>query len=134
MPGRFDQDLRFGSHNLEDAFFLVKFLEDVGYDGPRHFDAHAYRTADFDGVRDFARGLHAHVSHAEGAGGAVVAGRPHRRAPRKLADDDGVPEAYSAGEHARPARRRSFNRDAWPPKKRPFEALDQRTVEILLGV
>jgi len=34
----------------------VKFLEDVGYDGPRHFDAHAYRTEDYDGVRDFARG------------------------------------------------------------------------------
>ena len=38
------------------AFFLVKFLEDVGYDGPRHFDAHAYRTEDYDGVKDFARG------------------------------------------------------------------------------
>ena len=34
----------------------MKFLEDVGYDGPRHFDAHAYRTEDYDGVRDFARG------------------------------------------------------------------------------
>ena len=35
---------------------LVKFLEDVGYDGPRHFDAHAYRTEDYEGVREFARG------------------------------------------------------------------------------
>ena len=34
----------------------MKFLEDVGYDGPRHFDAHAYRTEDYDGVKDFARG------------------------------------------------------------------------------
>ena len=25
--------------NPKNAFFLVKFLEDVGYDGPRHFDA-----------------------------------------------------------------------------------------------
>ena len=41
---------------MKAAFFLVKFLEDVGYDGPRHFDAHAYRTEDYDGVRDFARG------------------------------------------------------------------------------
>ena len=31
MPGRFDQDLRFGSANLKSAFWLVKFLEDVGY-------------------------------------------------------------------------------------------------------
>ena len=56
VPGRYDQDFRFGSANIKSAFFLVKFLEDVGYDGPRHFDAHAYRTEDYDGVRDFARG------------------------------------------------------------------------------
>src|SRR5881394_3282463 len=56
VPGRYDQDFRFGSANLKSAFWLVKFLEDVGYAGPRHFDAHAYRTEDYDGVRDFARG------------------------------------------------------------------------------
>src|SRR5207302_8366917 len=55
-PGRFDQDLRFGSCNLKAAFWLVKFLEDVGYQGPRHFDAHAYRTENYEGVKDFARG------------------------------------------------------------------------------
>jgi xylose isomerase len=56
VPGRYDQDFRFGSANPKPAFWLVKFLEDVGYDGPRHFDAHAYRTEDYDGVKDFARG------------------------------------------------------------------------------
>jgi len=55
-PGRYDQDFRFGAANPKSAFFLVKFFEDVGYDGPRHFDAHAYRTEDYEGVRDFARG------------------------------------------------------------------------------
>jgi xylose isomerase len=54
--GRYDQDLRFGSVNLKSAFFLVKFLEDVGYEGSRHYDAHAYRTEDYEGVKDFARG------------------------------------------------------------------------------
>ena len=54
--GRYDQDFRFGAANPKSAFFLVKFLEDVGYDGPRHFDAHAYRTEDYDGVKAFARG------------------------------------------------------------------------------
>src|SRR5512136_1511005 len=54
--GRYDQDLRFGSNSLKSAFFLVKFLEDVGYAGSRHFDAHAYRTEDYAGVKDFARG------------------------------------------------------------------------------
>ena len=55
-PGRFDQDLRFGSEAIKPMFFLVKLLEESGYDGPRHFDAHAYRTEDADGVWDFARG------------------------------------------------------------------------------
>src|SRR5918995_650587 len=55
-PGRYDQDFRFGSANVKGAFFLVKFLENVGYAGPRHFDAHAYRTEDYDGVKDFASG------------------------------------------------------------------------------
>ena len=41
VPGRYDQDLRFGSANAKTAFWLVKFLADVGYQGPRHFDSHA---------------------------------------------------------------------------------------------
>ena len=57
VPGRYDQDLRFGSANPKGAFWLVKYLEDVGYSGPRHFDAHAYRTEDYEGVKDFARGV-----------------------------------------------------------------------------
>jgi xylose isomerase len=43
VPGRYDQDLRFGSAAPKAAFWLVKFLEDVGYSGSRHFDAHSYR-------------------------------------------------------------------------------------------
>src|SRR5919206_3732130 len=56
VPGRYDQDLRFGSANPKTAFWLVKFLEDVGYEGARHFDSHAYRTEDYEGVNEFARG------------------------------------------------------------------------------
>jgi xylose isomerase len=55
-PGRFDQDLRFGSEDLKGAFHLVRLLESAGYQGPRHFDAHAYRTEDPNGVWEFARG------------------------------------------------------------------------------
>src|SRR5437867_64493 len=53
--GRYDQDFRFGSANLKHAFFLVKLLEDSGYAGCRQFDAHAYRQADYDDVKEFAR-------------------------------------------------------------------------------
>src|SRR4029078_5201196 len=55
-PGRFDQDLRFGSEDLKAAFFLVKLLEDARWPGMRHFDSHAYRTEDEQGVWDFAAG------------------------------------------------------------------------------
>ena len=54
--GKYDQDFRFGSEGIRDAFYLVKLLEDSGWDGMRHFDAHAYRTEDADGVWEFARG------------------------------------------------------------------------------
>lgn len=54
--GRFDQDLRFGAENIKGAFLLVKLLEDTGYQGSRHFDAHALRTEDEAGVWEFAKG------------------------------------------------------------------------------
>jgi len=53
-PGRYDQDLRFGSEDQKGAFFLVKLLEDAEWPGMRHFDSHAYRTEDEEGVWDFA--------------------------------------------------------------------------------
>src|SRR5947209_8029907 len=56
QPGRFDQDLRFGSDDPKAAFFLVKLLEDARWPGMRHFDSHAYRTEDEDGVWVFASG------------------------------------------------------------------------------
>jgi xylose isomerase len=54
--GRYDQDFRFGAEDLKEAFMLVRLLERAGYDGPRHFDAHAYRNEDEDGVWEFASG------------------------------------------------------------------------------
>lgn len=58
--GRYDQDLRFGSEDLKQAFLLVRLLEGTAgndpYTGPLHFDAHAYRTEDDAGVWDFAKG------------------------------------------------------------------------------
>ncbi len=58
--GRYDQDLRFGSEDQKGAFLLVRLLEGTlggeRYTGPRHFDAHAYRTEDEAGVWQFATG------------------------------------------------------------------------------
>src|SRR5262245_48217503 len=52
---RFDQDLRFGSESIKNLFFLVWLLESA-YDGPRHFDAHPYRSESEAGVWEFAAG------------------------------------------------------------------------------
>lgn len=46
----------------------MKFLEEVGYSGSRHFDAHAYRTEDYEGVKGFRAWLHAHLPDVEGKG------------------------------------------------------------------
>src|SRR3954470_13680039 len=54
--GRYDQDFRFGSTSYKGAFHLVKLLEDYGYNGPKQFDAHAYRQSDYQDVKEFARG------------------------------------------------------------------------------
>src|SRR5690606_28550993 len=56
LIGRYDQDFRFGSMMPKQAFYLVKFLEDVGYEGSRHFDAHAFRSSNYEDVKHFARG------------------------------------------------------------------------------
>ncbi|MCW3052256.1 MAG: glucokinase, partial [Chthonomonadales bacterium] len=45
-PGRYDQNIRFGVEDLKANFIIVKLLEDSGYSGMRHFDAHVYRTED----------------------------------------------------------------------------------------
>ncbi len=136
MPGRYDQDLRFGSANLKSTFWLVKFLEDVGYAGPRHFDAHAYRTEDYCGVKDFAIGcMRTYLILKE-------------RAARWNADPEiqallqniahmghGAPvlSSYSIP-HRDALLRENFDRVAIAAKGLAYERLDQLTVDLLLGV
>jgi xylose isomerase len=54
--GRYDQDFRFGAVGVKDDLFLVKLLEDSGYDGVRHFDARPLRLESEEGIWDFASG------------------------------------------------------------------------------
>src|SRR6185503_220510 len=134
IPGRYDQDLRFGSANPKAAFWLVKFLEDVGYEGPRAFDAHAYRTEDYDGVKEFARGcirtylilkekgeqwnadpeikaLLAEIATTGGAGGGTKFSKQQ------------AGELLSA----------NFDRAGLAAHGLKYERLDQLTIDILLG-
>ena len=134
-PGRYDQDFRFGSANVKAAFFLVKFLEEVGYDGPRHFDAHAYRTEDYAGVRDFAVGCmrtylilreRARQWRADEEIQALVAERDHEQGAPGLS-------TYSPP-HRHMLLATPFDRVAIAQKGLGYERLDQLTMELLLGV
>ena len=135
--GRYDQDYRFGAHNLKSAFFLVKFLEDVGYGGSRHFDAHAYRTEDREGVKDFARGCmrsylmlkeKARQWRADSEIAAIVA---------EINADDGAMATYQgaySAEKAAALKSASFDRQALGQRGLAYEQLDQLTVDLLLGM
>jgi xylose isomerase len=136
VSGRYDQDFRFGAANPKAAFFLVKFLEDVGYDNPRHFDAHAYRTEDDEGVRDFARGcIRTYLLLKDKA--ARWNADPEIQAILKeiAADRPGVPTVGQYSEaHAKTLLAHAFDRAKICKRRLPYERLDQLTVEILLGV
>jgi xylose isomerase len=135
--GRYDQDLRFGSNNIKSAFFLVKFLEDVGYAGSRHFDAHAYRTENQEGVKDFARGcMRTYLILKEKA--RCFNADPEIQALLKeiRADDPGL-AALGGGytrEKAAGVQGITFDRVALGKRGLYAERLDQLTIELLLGV
>lgn len=134
---RFDQDLRFGSEGLKNLFFLVKLLEEKGYDGPRHFDAHAYRSEDEEGVWDFAAGcMRNYLIFKEKA--------------RRFDDDpeiqdllaeihatdpsfEPVPLAFTK-ERATQIKAMKLDRHELAKKRLPYEKLDQLVIDLLLGV
>ena len=134
---RYDQDFRFGSHNWKQAFFLVKFLEDVGYPGSRHFDSHAYRTEDAEGVKDFARGsMRSYLILKEKA--ARFNADPEIQALlAEINADDGTmapfqgpyTRAKAAGLKAHP-----FDRVALGARGMRYERLDQLVFDLLIGV
>jgi xylose isomerase len=130
--GRYDQDFRFGAANLRVAFFLVKFLEDVGYQGSRHFDAHAYRTDDYAGVRDFARGcMRTYLIMKEKARQFNADPEIQALLAEINAGDQSAP-VYSK-EAAAALKARTFDRRALGARGLPYERLDQLTVDVILG-
>lgn len=134
---RYDQDFRFGSVQLKSNFFLVKLLEDSGWDGMRHFDAHAYRTEDEDGVWDFAAGcmrtyliLKEKVArfNADPEIGEILAGLREQSG-----EWDEIAAGYSS-ERAQAVKGAEFDLGQLAARGYRYERLDQLAVEILLGV
>lgn len=134
--GRYDQDLRFGSEGIKDAFFLVKLLEESGWDGPRHFDARPYRVEDDEGRWEFAAGcMRTYLALADTA--------------RRFAEDDeiaealrvaGVPDLAEAtvGAYSREAADAlladDFDPDALADRGYHNDRLDQLVIDLLLGL
>jgi xylose isomerase len=135
-PGRYDQDLRFGSRDIKAAFYLVKFLEDVGYNGSRHFDAHAYRTEDFEGVKDFARGCMRTYLVLKEKAAQFNADKEIQALLAEIHADDGSMNQYFGAytpEKAKALKAQHFDRPAIGSKGCHYERLDQLTVDLLLG-
>ncbi len=138
VMGRYDQDFRFASENPKRAFFLVKMLEESGYDGPRAFDAHAYRTEDEAGVWAFARGnMRSYLMLKEKA--RRFAADPEIQA--LITELRAADEAYSgpdavrySKEGAQAVHSYSFDTQALANRGRQYEELDQLVMELLLGL
>jgi xylose isomerase len=132
--GRYDQDFRFGAEDLKEAFLLVRLLERAGYDGPRHFDAHAYRTEDADGVWAFAAGcMRTYLALAERARHFDALPEVQAALAAAGAPDLGRPSTDGAGEAAA-LKEEAAGLDALAARGYGNERLDQLVVEVLLGI
>jgi xylose isomerase len=139
-PGRYDQDLRFGSEDQKGAFFLVKLLEDAKWPGMRHFDSHAYRTEDEEGVWDFAyysmrtyNILREKVArfHADPEIGSIL--KSLREMSSNSVGEIGSSFKYSE-KTATALKAHNFDLAKLRSQGFAYERLDQLTTEVLLGV
>jgi xylose isomerase len=134
---RFDQDLRFGSENIKSMFFLVKLLEDKQYNGPRHFDAHAYRTENEEGVWDFALGCMRTYNMFKEKARRFEADAEIQQLLQEINSGDETYEKLLASGYSadvvKQLKEAVFDIDTLGQRGFQYERLDQLTVEIILG-
>jgi xylose isomerase len=132
-PGRYDQDFRFASATPKAMFWLVKFLEDVGYSGSRHFDAHAYRSEDAAGVKEFARGCMRSYLILKEKAQRWNADKEIQALLKESALGGGSFGRYSK-DASKQLLAKSFDRAKIAARGLHYERLDQLTMEVLWGV
>ena len=135
-PTRYDQDLRFGSEDIKESFFIVKLLEDHGWSGPRHFDVKPYRADTLDEVFDLVSGcMRSYLVLREKVqrfnNDAEIQGLI-----RALEVED--PELASltreyAPDNASALKARAFNLEAMSERRLGYQLLDQLVFELLTG-
>ena len=113
----------------------MKFLEDVGYSGARHFDAHAYRTEDYDGVKEFARGCMRTYLIFKEKGEQWNSDPEIKALLAEIAETsgDGRDRKFSS-QGASELLSANFDRAGLAARGLKYERLDQLTIDILLGV
>ncbi len=134
-PGRFDQDLRFASDDPKAAFFLVKLLRDAQWNGMRHFNAHAYRTEDEEGVWDFARGCMRSYLILDEKAQRFNADPEIQQLLAEITGRGGDSARITfSPEGLTRLRQQSFDLPAMRAAGYRYERLDQLTMELLLGI
>lgn len=135
--GRYDQDFRFASVNFKSAFFLVKLLEDYGYNGPRHFDSHAYRQSNTADVKNFAAGSMRNYMILREKARRWNADKQIQSLLKQINVEDAglskLTRKFSAA-NAKKLLAEPLNRHKLANAPLLYEKLDQLTNEVLLGV
>jgi xylose isomerase len=135
---RYDQDLRFGSENIKSMFFLIRLLENSGYSGPRHFDAHAYRTEDQEGVWDFALGCMRTYNMLKDKARRFDADPEVQQLLKEINSGNEEHAILFSGGYSKEAAHRlreiDFDPDTLGKRGYRYEKLDQLSVEFILGV
>jgi xylose isomerase len=131
--GRYDQDFRFGAEDLKETFLLVRLLERAGYAGPRHFDAHAYRNENLEGVWEFAAGcMRTYTALAERA--RHFDELPEVKEALQAASAPELAHPSVDGDDADTLKAEAEQLDVLAERGYYNERLDQILVEVLLGV
>ncbi|MEM6561566.1 MAG: xylose isomerase [Planctomycetota bacterium] len=135
--GRYDQDFRFGSVNYKHAFFLVKLLEDNGYNGPRHFDSHAFRQSDYADVKAFANGSMRTYMILKAKAEQWNKDKEIQGLLRTINQNDAAMSKIAtkfSKTNAKKLLAADLDREKLAKARLPYEQLDQLTAEIIMGV
>ena len=114
----------------------MKLLEDAKWPGMRHFDSHAYRTEDQQGVWDFAAGSMRTYLILKEKAAQFDADAEIQELLRHLADRGSKAGARFkfSNELAKSIKDEQFDLPAMREQGYAYERLDQLTMEILFGV
>jgi xylose isomerase len=117
---------------------VVRLLEESGYDGPRHFDAHAYRTEDAAGVWAFARGCMRYYLILKDKVRRFQADMEIQALIGELRAADSRYDGPTAGtgyrrDAAATLKDRALDVAALAGRGRRYEELDQLLMDLLLG-